>query len=235
MNQLNKLLLSSLALSISCAYAGTMGPIAVEPTMKEGLYVGAGIGGAMYNDKIKAYNPTTWVQQQNSFNTSSALASVFAGVGRTYLDKYYLGVEANSYFPSHRANWDDRPGVTSIGQFFSDQFLVQNYVNLDLLPGYRINPEVLVYGRVGLSFSNIYLNQNPNSTLNISTFSNNTTSTGGRFGGGLAYQLTDHVGAGVDYYYSYNPTSSNYFTVENTMIQLTSHMNYVGFSLFYTV
>lgn len=63
-----------------------MRPIVVEPTMKEDLYIGAGIGGAMYNDKIYAYNPTPMVQQQNSFNTSSVLASV----GRTFLEKYYF-------------------------------------------------------------------------------------------------------------------------------------------------
>jgi outer membrane immunogenic protein len=227
--------LSLLAMSSSLAFAGTMGPVVIEPTMKEGFYAGAGIGGGMYNDKILGLNTSNFVQVEKSFNNNSALASVFAGVGKTYFDKYYLGAEANSYFPSHRVIWQDRPGVSVTQYTYEDQFQVQNYVNLDLLPGYRIKPEWLVYGRVGISFSNIVLNQEPNTAADVSMYSSNMTSTGARYGAGLAYQITQHVGAGVDYYYAYNPTSKHFFNDKNTSIEITSHMNYVGFSLFYTV
>jgi outer membrane immunogenic protein len=233
--KLSTLSLNLLLLGSGISFAGTMGPVVVEPTMKEGFYAGAGIGGAMYNDKIIGKNTSNFYQVEKSINTNSALASVFAGVGRTYLNKYYLGAEANSYFPSHKVSWQDRPGVSVSQYTYEDQFHIQNYVNLDLLPGYRINPEWLVYGRVGLSFSNISFNQETNSVSTVPNFNDNLSTTGGRFGGGFAYQLTDHVGAGVDYYYAYNPTKTQHLNGYNTQISINSHLNYVGFSLFYTV
>ncbi|HBB52451.1 MAG TPA: hypothetical protein DCZ80_00940 [Legionellales bacterium] len=233
--KLTTISLSLLAMSSSLAFAGTMGPVVMVPTMKEGFYAGAGIGGAMYNDKISGLNPSNSAQVEKSFNNNSALASIFAGVGQTYFDKYYLGAEANSYFPSHRVVWQDRPGVSVTQYTYEDQFQIQNYVNLDLLPGYRIRPEWLVYGRVGISFSNIVLNQEPNTAADVSMYSSNTTATGGRFGGGLAYQITEHVGAGIDYYYAYNPTSNHSFNDKNTVVSINSHLNYIGYSLFYTV
>jgi outer membrane immunogenic protein len=222
-------------LSSGLSFAEFMGPVVIEPSMKEGFYAGAGIGGAMYNDKIRGYNPNNFNQTEKSINTNSTLASIFAGIGRTYWNKYYFGAEANTYFPSHQVIWQNRPGVSATNYYFEDQFQVQNYVNLDLLPGYRINPEWLIYGRLGIAFSNIVLNQEANSSANVPSFSSNLSSTGGRFGGGVAYQVTEHVGAGVDYYYSYNPTNSHSFNDQNTVISINSHLNYVGFSLFYTV
>ncbi len=230
-----KITLSLLAISSASAFAGTVGPVVVQPEMREGLYVGAGIGGGMYSDTITAYNPIVLNSINNSTNSSGALASVFAGVGRTYYDKFYLGAEANSYFPGHSPSWQDRPGVTVKGYFYESQFQVRNYVNLDLLPGYRINPDWLVYGRAGISFSQVAVNQEGNRLASVDPYSDTHDFTGGRFGAGVAYQLTDHVGAAVDYYYSYIPTSSFSFNDRSTVLQLDDRLNYVGFSLFYTV
>jgi hypothetical protein len=52
------------------AFAGTMGPVVAQPEMREGLYVGAGIGGGMYSDKISAYNPIALNVISNSTNSS---------------------------------------------------------------------------------------------------------------------------------------------------------------------
>lgn len=232
----SKLFLSFCMLASCTAYAGTMGTIIEEPAyMKEGLYLGAGIGGAMYNDKIQAYNPVTLVSREKSFNSNSALASVFIGVGHTWCDKYFLGLEANSYFPHHSSYWPDRLGVTATTQTFEDKFLTQNYVNLDLLPGYRLNSDWLVYGRVGLAFSDIIVNQHANSSVDVDSYSNTSTVMGGRFGAGINYQISQHLGAGVDYFYSYNPLNNTSFNDRFTVLGLSSHYNYVGFSLFYTV
>jgi opacity protein-like surface antigen len=94
-----------------------------------------------------------------------------------------------------------------------------------------------VHGRAGISFSQVTVNQEGNhlTTPAASAFSDTHDYTGGRFGAGLAYQLTDHVGAAVDYYYSYIPTSSFSINDYSTMLQLDDRLNYVGFSLFYTV
>jgi|LauGreDrversion4_2_1035121.scaffolds.fasta_scaffold81194_1 outer membrane immunogenic protein len=213
-----------------------MGAVVEEtPCMKEGFYVGAGIGGAMYNDKVEARNPITLVSREKSFNTNSALASAFIGLGHTWFDTYFLGLEANTYFPHHKVEWPNRQGVTATTYTFRNRFLVQNYINLDLLPGYRVNPNWLVYGRAGLAFSDLIANEDGVRAGNVPPFSDTTTTIGGRFGAGINYQLSQHIGAGVDYFYSYNPLTSTSFNDLNAVIGLSSHYNYVGFSLFYTV
>lgn len=235
MFDLKKLTLGLVAITSASAFAGTMGPVAAQPLMKEGLYVGAGIGGGMYSDKISAYNPIFFDKVSNPNSTSGALASIFAGVGQTYFDKYYLGVEANSYFPGHNTIWEKHPGVSVLGFEYESQYSIRNYVNLDLLPGYRVSPDWMVYGRAGISFSQVTANQEGNHLANVNTFSDTRDRTGGRFGAGIAYQLTEHVGAAVDYYYSYIPTTSFSFNDRSTVLQLDDSLNYVGFSLFYTV
>jgi opacity protein-like surface antigen len=218
----------------SASFAGAVETNVDEsPRMKEGLYVGLGVGGTMYHDTITVSNTNTLYQISKSFNTTDAQASIFAGVGKTFRDKFYLGVEANSYFPNHCILWSKRPGVTVTNLTYETYFLIQDYVNLDLLPGYRIFPKWLIYGRAGISFSNITENQEAISTVPPSNDTNSRI--GGRFGAGIAYEMTEHFGAGLDYYYSYYPRSTHNFYGRNTGYQLDSYSNYVGFSLFYTV
>ena len=205
-----------------------------EPSrMKEGLYVGVGVGGNMYHDTLTVCNTSTSNQISKSFNTTDTQASIFAGVGKTFRDTYYLGVEANSYFPNHYILWSKRPGVTVTDLTYETSFQIQDYVNLDLLPGYRISPESLIYRRAGISFSNITENQEAISTVPPSNDTNSRV--GGRFGAGIAYEITQHFGIGLDYYYSYYPTSTHNFYGRSTGYQLDSYSNYVGISLFYTV
>ena len=156
MGKAEKFIMCFLMTSTSASFAETVGTNADEtPRMKEGLYVGVGIGGTMYHDTITVSNTSTSNQISKSFNTTDAQASIFAGVGKTFRDKFYIGVEANSYFPNHYILWSKRPGVTVTNLTYETSFQIQNYVNLDLLPGYRIFPEWLIYGRAGISFSNV--------------------------------------------------------------------------------
>lgn len=201
--------------------------------MKEGLYVGVGVGGSMCHDTLTVSNTSTSNQISKSFNTTDTQASIFAGVGKTFRDTYYLGFEANSYFPNHYILWSKRPGVTVTDSTYETSFQIEDYVNLDLLPGYRISPEWLIYGRAGISFSNITENQEAISTVPPSNDTNSIV--GGRFGAGIAYEITQHFGVGLDYYYSYYPKSTHNFYGRSTGYQLDSYSNYVGISLFYTV
>lgn len=231
-----KLALTLLGLSSSVSFAGTMGAMIEEPfNMKEGLYLGAGIGGAMYNDKIKFYNPINFAQQEKSFNSNSALASVFIGVGHTWCDKYFLGLEANTYFPHHTTYWPDRPGVIHLGYLFEEKYVNQNYINLDMLPGFRLNNDWLIYGRAGLSFSDILFDQAANSAAGQPAHSNIYPVIGGRFGTGINYQISQHIGAGVDYFYSYIPQNDSSSKNCAKIQSISYHYNYIGFSLFYTV
>ncbi len=57
MLKIKKNLFVLLITTTTATFAGTMGATVIEtPCMKEGLYVGAGIGGSMYNNNFSVYN-----------------------------------------------------------------------------------------------------------------------------------------------------------------------------------
>ncbi len=234
MQKTNIISCAVLAIIANASFSGTMGPVAVESgnNAKEGAYFGAGFGGSFYNDKVNVINPSTLVTRDRSFNISEAQANVFLGYGQTFDNLFYLGAEANSYFPHRNIKYIDRVGVTAPG-LYDDIYTVSDYINLDLLPGYRISPSWLIYGRAGLSFSNITLNQPVSGT--VFPHSSSGSSVGGRFGAGITYELSKHVSTSVDYFYSYNPSYGIYWENYNTQYNLKSSANYVGVSLAYTI
>lgn len=77
--------------------------------------------------------------------------------------------------------------------------------------------------------------QEANTNTKVDAFSDLTSQTGGRFGAGIAYQLSNHFGAAVDYYYAYQQTTSLRYDSNSTIYLIDASLNYVGFSLFYTV
>jgi outer membrane immunogenic protein len=93
----------------------------------------------------------------------------------------------------------------------------------------------LLYGRAGLSFSDILFDQAANSAANESAHSNTYPVIGGRFGAGINYQISQHIGAGLDYFYAYFPQTDPFSKNCAKIQSLSSHYNYIGFSLFYTV
>ncbi|KTD46303.1 outer membrane protein [Legionella quateirensis] len=212
-------------------FSGTMGPISTVISPKENLYVGVGVGATFNSDKLSVTNT---ISRRNSTVTSThdhAQGNLFIGAGHTFMNNLYLGVEANTYFP-HRVVSYNYPGVTFTTQRFDVNFLSQDYLGLDLLPGYRFNPSLLVYGRAGLAFRDTTLNRDATNTVN--PYYHARDQVGGRFGAGLAYALISHLSAALDYNYTYYPTLSTLNSQYNGLYDIKSHGNYVGVSLVYT-
>lgn len=216
-------------------YAGSMGSMAVcdiEP--KENFYAGVGIGGTFNSDTLKAISAYSTSVTNSPTQT---VGNVYIGYGHTFMEKLFLGIEANTYFPGHTDNFNTQ-GVSSLAvsnYYFPQQYTFKDYLGLDLLPGLRFNPNTLIYARTGLSFRDINVVQNP--TGNISgpdSFYNAGHSMGGRFGAGVAYGLNKNIGVAVDYFYTYYPTFGSYWNSYNLQYNMTSNQNYVGASLIYT-
>jgi outer membrane immunogenic protein len=219
--------------SCTISFSGTMGSLIEPNNPKEHLYAGVGVGGTFNNDHLETKNVVFGNTVSARSNNNQWIGNLFIGYGHTFINSLFLGTEANTYFP-HRTENFYSPGVTVIGPIYQDQYAIINYLGLDLLPGYRINPDLLVYLRGGLSFRDASINQ-PENTPNSPSYFNSGNSVGGRFGAGITYAFNRHIAASVDYYYSYFPTFSSNWPLFDLQYNFKSNSNYVGFSLLYTI
>lgn len=216
------------------ASAGTMGPtenLVYYP--KEGPYFGLGVGAAINQDKLSVQNIVNGYTVNIKSNNTYTLANVFLGYGHTYNNSFYLGAEGSIYSP-RRTVFKNVPGVVTRTDYFDDKYTIFNYLNLDLLPGYRINPKTLIYARAGLGFRITQFNQQAFS-LARQNIADTNNSVDGRFGAGLTYGLTNHWATSVDYFYTYAPqfnTTSPYGSAE---YNFKSSTNYIGISMVYTI
>ncbi|NBX84153.1 MAG: hypothetical protein EBQ95_00925 [Gammaproteobacteria bacterium] len=235
--RLKKLSLIWFSLSLTTiACAGTMGGIDTNNwTPKESFYAGVGFGGSFNSDTVTVTSYDTKNSTFNSANPGQVVGNVYIGYGHTWVEKYFLGIEANTYFPGHTDNINTS-GVSAGNTLntYTTQFTFKDYMGLDLLPGMRFENHMLVYARTGLSFRDIEISQNATITPSSEGFYSAGHSVGGRFGVGAAYDLTRNIGVAVDYFYTYFPTWSAYWSTYNLQQQMTSHQNYIGISLVYT-
>lgn len=222
-----------LAILSSTSFAGTMGPIMDRHNPKENLYAGVGVGGAFNSERVNTDNVIFENQVTASDDNNHVVGNLFIGYGHTFANSLFLGIEANTYFPRHVVNFYS-PGVTITGPIYQDQYAINDYLGLDLLPGYRVNSDLLLYGRAGLSFRDVSINQ-PQNVPDSPSYFNSTNTVGGRFGAGATYALSQHIAASVDYVYSYFPTFSSNWPLFNLQFNLKTHSNYAGVSLVYTV
>ena len=229
--------LPALMLSFSNAYCGSMGPAdqALSLLPKESLYFGAGIGGSFDGNQFKEKNVITGNTLRRNVNNNQLIGDLFVGYGYTMANTYYIGAEVGTNFPSRTATINSHRGVTIPLYLFSETLHTTNYITLDLLPGYRIQPEWLVYGRIGASLSNLSFNQYPYGATHTPLFKNSDTQLAGRFGLGATYALTQHVSASLDYYYTSYQTTSVDWALYSENFTRTSYANFLGASITYTV
>lgn len=224
-------------LSCNMAFCGTMGPVvsSANNDIKEGLYLGAGVGGSFSNYKLTASNYLTNLSVSKTSSNSNVVGNVFGGYGYTANNSLYLGGEIGTNFPRRSTTIHGRPGVSNTSTTYTDHLYIQDYVTLDVLPGYRIQPNWLAYARLGISFGQLKLYQPFTVANGVESFEASKNVVGGRFGVGVSYAVSEHFGASIDYYYSdyqkFNSTWPRYTINFNN----TSSSNYVGVSVVYTV
>lgn len=232
-----KFMLTVLCLSAHSGFSGTMGPLAIAKDFdaKNGLYLGAGVAGSFDHYQLKASNVVTGLSTTNTKNSSHVIGNAFIGYGYTAPNLFYLAGEVGTNFPERTTTIPDRHGVTLTPYTFSDKLQTQDYVTLDMVPGFRVKPNWLLYGRAGIAFSKLSLNQAPNAAAGTVGFNASQNKVGGRFGAGVTYALTQHFAASVDYYYSVYQTASMNWPIYNIHFKSTPNSNFIGASIAYTI
>jgi|LauGreDrversion4_2_1035121.scaffolds.fasta_scaffold63345_3 hypothetical protein len=236
---IKKIVYSSLnLLACSLSFAGAMGSlVATDYQPKEDLYAGVGFGGRFSRNTETVTALESKNSTQTTVNANQVVGNVYIGFGHTWFDNYFLGIEANTYFPGYSTDIKTR-GVSqsniNTNNFYTNRFTYSDYLGLDLLPGWRFNPRSLIYLRTGLSFRAIEVSQNATITPNSLAYYNSGYTVGGRFGAGVAHGITKNIGVAVDYFYTYYPRWGSYWSTYNLQQDIKSYQNYVGISLIYT-
>ncbi len=231
--KLNKLSTVLLLLSTGSSIAGTMGPIVEDFNPKEGVYLGAGVSASINHNKFTTAAPTVANVINISANNTTALGNAFLGYGQTFLNNLYLGGEANLLTP--RVAKFNRNGLIATSTAFENKYTIDNSFSLDLLPGYRLNSNVLVYGRVGMAFTNVSMNQQ-GVIIPEQAVADRANFVNGRFGAGITYGFSKHFAASVDYYYTYAPRFGTYSPIlSSQQFDFKTSSNVIGVSLIYTI
>lgn len=211
--------------------AGTMGNT-TKANPKNSLYAGIGIGGSFNNDSLTTLSFTNSNVVTVKKNTNHISGNLLAGYGYTFPNSFFLGIEANTYFP-HRTVNIYSPPASGIDTIYLNQLTIKEYLGLDVLPGYRWNSSLLVYARLGLAFRDVSNNQ-PENTDSSAPFLNDNNLIGGHVGLGATYALAPHIATAVDYFYTQAPTFNAQWPLYNMEFSEKSHSNYIGISLIYT-
>jgi len=204
---------------------------ALQANTREGIYAGAGVGSTFNHYDLVATNLLTGLTFSTPNSPSKTLGNVFLGYGSMlFNDNLYLAAELGSYFPRRTVIVQDRPGVTITNLLFTDELHVQDYLTIDLLPGHKINENVLIYVRAGLAISQLSIDQFP--AIGVPAFNDKETKVGGRIGTGINIAVTNHFALGFDYFYTLYKKKSSEFQQFNILFSQELHTNYVGVSFF---
>jgi len=207
--------------------------ISAQANVRDGLYLGAGIGTVFDQFKLTTRNTINGFTIVSPVQNKKQISgNVFLGYGSTNINKLYLGVEIGSDFPSRSSTISGRPGVSVTAATFTDKLRVQDYVTLDILPGYRFNKNCLMYVRLGGTYAKLSLHQNPVGF--IPAFDNEENKIGVRIGAGANFAFNSHFGVGIDYFYTRYPNLTSTYGAFNTQFKQKTSNNYVGISTVYT-
>lgn len=201
---------------------------------RDNLYLGAGTDITFNQFSITANSTVTGFTVSKDPTSTDLIGKIFAGYGYTAKNNLYLGGELGTNFPRRSAS-TQRPGVSLTAFTFTDHLYVQDYLTGDILPGYRIHPDWLVYTRFGVSYAHLKLNQSANSAAGTPEFNASDNKFGGRIGLGINYAMTKHLGAALDYYYTSYQDLSATWTAFNTHFKYQPKTNFVGLSINYSI
>lgn len=199
----------------------------------DGLYVGGSAGARFGSFDFNTKSLTSGLTVNKSDSQSNAAGSVFAGYGSSVYSNAYLGAEvgANLYKNTGKIN---RFSTVFLGSSVTDTMYLRDYVTADLLPGFKLNDELTIYGRLGLSYSRLKLHQSPLPANNVPVFELSQDKVGGRVGAGADYAFANNWSLGADYTYSFYPDFSTYWPLFNVTYRFKTKLNTVSAHLRYT-
>lgn len=146
----------------------------VQPRLKDGIYLGAGLGYDAYRirESVSVRDVTGVLDQANSTaNPRGLVGQIFAGYGR-YFDWFYIAGEL-------MANYSDASASYSLNNYHNNVTIRESY-GASILPGVLIKNVALVFFRVG------YVRTFLKAQENMPTLFNDTTT---HWGNGLGLGL----------------------------------------------
>jgi len=154
----------------------------------------------IYIDRL-SYDPH---QYSNDFT-----GAVFAGYNRTF-DSMYIAAQVSASYAERKNTINGLADDRSDFQFLRNKAsmcLNSFEIDLDLLPGYMINPCTLFYARIGLTFNELTFRSDSFVTTDSGTISvklkKETNKVGIRLGAGIEEGLSKKVSLRADYIYTY--------------------------------
>ena len=206
--------------------------LSATASIRDGFYVGAGVARTHDQLKLNSTLLSTDFSMTNEADEGSTLGNLFIGFGNTFPTAFFLGGELGANFPSHSITINGRSALT-IATVVSNTLNITDYLTFDLLPGYLIGQNLLVYGRAGIVYGSLTLKQ-PATPL-VPGFNSSDTVCGGRFGLGTTFALDEHFGIGFDYYYTIYQQYKFTAVPNNTQFESNASSNFFGFSLLYKI
>ncbi|MDF2941057.1 MAG: hypothetical protein K0R66_1699 [Gammaproteobacteria bacterium] len=158
------------------------------------------------------------------------IAGVNAIYGHSFANQFYLGAEA--YF-NYENSWQDytNSDITS----FNTETKIGNNFGFDILPGYHLDPNSLLYAKLGINYAELSIDNsnNPHSPTPY-----NVTSPGVDLGLGFRHSLTQNLSLALEYdwiyyynaisHYTYGFSSSNLFSQNMFMLSLDYQLDQIG-------
>ncbi len=201
----------------------------------DGFYVGGSLGGTSTNVNQDKIVESDYDALPNGFDNffeheagpislktdTSFKGALYAGYGQCW-DYWYLGaeifVDLAHYKNRNAVEVDETVGEPAV--IFADEFQADTHTKLnnfqfgiDLRSGILLTPTSMLYGRVGVAFSDLDLNSNAVFAGNSATIPENfailfplSTSkdvTALRLGGGLEQHMSPNLNVRLDYIYTY--------------------------------
>ncbi len=133
-------------------------PCPVEPSLKDGFYVGAQVGYDMYRvkDEVDVLdNDGNALSSDPTLNANGWAGGLFLGYGK-YFDQFYLGAEIFGNASGAKSS-SDTDVITETGDLLSvdSDVKVKSEYGISILPGYKVNNTSLLYIRVGYNWAKI--------------------------------------------------------------------------------
>lgn len=201
-----------------------------QATVREGFYIGAGGGATINQFSFQALNIDTDRKITKTAETTNGIGTAFIGYGFTTCSCFYLGAEVGTRFPKTFAKLN-RPGVTLSDFTFTNRLSVRECFSVDLLPGYRVCPDFLLYGRIGVSYAHLALTLDENRLANVDRYHFTDNRYGFRAGAGINYAFTRCIGIGLDYCYSGYSQQKTFIELFRAEQNHRPHSHYIGLSL----
>ena len=234
--------LSLIYLLVVCPSAQALLSNNAKASLPSGFSIAAGLGLTSFMTSTTSNTSAATIQKtaNNTNNRYGMLGNFALGYNRNYRDRYYLGGEfgvnllgarkttldsiiQNRTTVSHDLDIAIVNSALSTATNVSEKIAVPV---LDIKPGLFLNPNTLVFARVGMSFNTMDLNASSSyqsdgnvqssgsrtSASTLSTFYNATTkqTIGLRTGLGFEYLITDKLGLSANYIFTgYNGVQLN--------------------------